>query len=223
MSKATENRPGKYDALEAEFIAGTMTVRELATAHGVSYDALRSAADRRSWRRRRHERALRIAEQAEAEALAKCREWNSADAEAAGKLREAVLKLLERADVMTFQDARHAAAALQNAHAVGRMALGIEGRKLEPRAPAWASASGRELDSLCTIGGDAADAEIKAELRARDMPESMCDYVRLFMAEEELDALPKGGAAEAVTRAIEQAAEKMEALRREEMQQGTAE
>ena len=222
MSKATENRAGKYDALEAEFIAGAMTVRELATAHGVSYDALRSAANRRSWRRRRHERALRIAEQAEAEALAKCREWNSADAEAAGKLRETVLKLLERADVMTFQDARQAAAARPNAHAVGRMALGIEGRKLE-RAPIWASASGRELDSLCTIRDYAADAEIKAELRARDMPESMCDYVRLFMAEEELDALPKGGAAEAVTRAIEQAAEEMEALRREEMQQGAAE
>ena len=60
---------GKYDSIRAEFVPGTMTLRELATAHGVSYDGLRHAAARGDWSAQRKASAERTQEALEARRL----------------------------------------------------------------------------------------------------------------------------------------------------------
>ena len=56
---------GKFDPLRAEFVAGTMTLRQLAEKHGVSYDGLRRVAGNEDWSGQRHKLAQNATAKAE--------------------------------------------------------------------------------------------------------------------------------------------------------------
>ena len=189
---------GKYDNLRAEFIAGKMSLREIAAKHGAKYETLRQAACRESWSRRRQEWAQRVADDARQAATEAAVAWCEADRAAAEKLREAVQKRLENADSLSMQELREAGKTLSEAHAIGRAALGMAGELL-PTAPRYAGARDA-LDEL--IRGDDVPNEIRAELRARAMPEHMAGAVQCHLSDEDVGELCKGRGADAICEAI---------------------
>lgn len=157
---------GKYDALRAEFVAGVMSVAQLAERHGESYDALRQAAARGSWRRLRHEYAQDMTREARARAVATCAAQCEADIAAAEKLRAAVQKRLDLADELPLQDLRHCAATLTDAQKLWRTALGVEGAPLELQSEWTRHTAGMQILSVLEEGDDIA-AEIQHEMRER--------------------------------------------------------
>ncbi|MBO7411637.1 MAG: hypothetical protein J6T92_06905 [Ottowia sp.] len=194
----------KYDALRAEYVTGTMTLRELATAHGESYDGLRTVAARQCWSRLRHEHALRVQKRAEDEAIERSRAWCADDVAAAEKLREVTKKRLEKAEEMTLQELREAGKTLETAQKIGRTALGIEGGAPLPRAPRWCGAPDASLQEW---RDEQEKAEIEAALLASGLEKEMAWRVAGHMTDEERAELTRGGSAEALREAMWQAIE----------------
>lgn len=119
---------GKYDPLRAEFVAGTMTLRQLAEKHGASYESLRQVAAREDWSGQRHKSSQRITRQAERRAVDRCAEWIENDLKAAVALR---LRSYQRLNALADPEQTRGTelAALGNAIAkasnIGRISLGL--------------------------------------------------------------------------------------------------
>lgn len=118
----------KYDAVRAEFVAGNMDLRELADKHGMSYDALRKAAERQCWYEQRRKTSQSIAKKAEKRAVDRCAEWIENDIKAAVALR---LRSYQRLNALANPEETRGTelAALGNAIAkasnIGRISLGL--------------------------------------------------------------------------------------------------
>lgn len=61
----TTRKPSqKYESLKPEFMKGTLTLREFADVHGVSYDGLRQTAATGKWVEERHKLAQQVTAEA---------------------------------------------------------------------------------------------------------------------------------------------------------------
>ena len=185
----------KYGAIQAEYVTGTMTLRALAKAHGQSYDGLRKVAAHECWQRLRREAALQATNDARKEMAARCREWNAGDVDAAQKLRDAVQKRLENADAMTLQELREAGKTLREAQEIGRIALGVEGINLQPRAPGHSPIDFFVEQML--------EGELRRELQARGLPVTLWPHVQAHLSAEDCQEVADGCGAEAVQGAVE--------------------
>lgn len=118
----------KYAALRAEYVTGTMTQRQLAEAHGVSYRAVQKAAERQGWEAQRREKAEKVAKKAEKRAVDRCAQWIEDDIKAAVALR---LRSYQRLNALADPEQTRGTelAALGNAIAkasnIGRISLGL--------------------------------------------------------------------------------------------------
>ena len=152
---------GKYDSIRAEFVAGTMTLRELATAHGESYDGLRHAAARGDWSAQREKHASEVESEAAARAVDRCAAWNAGDIATAEKLRAAVQMRLAALEGAELQGAelRALTGAAEGAQRMARLAMGMntDAHQITTQAP-W-----REFENLSNY-------DIKKELEARGLP-----------------------------------------------------
>lgn len=133
--------PGdKYAQHRAEFISGTMTVRELAEQKGESYDAMRKVAERQGWHLMRQEHAQNVAEMSQkamahaaGRAMAKLigtyHEQNAGDLKIARAIRARVaarLKAMDSGENISGQELMSLAGAAQRAQAMWRAALGVK-------------------------------------------------------------------------------------------------
>lgn len=131
------SRP-KYDQLKVEFINGKMTLRELAEAHGVKYDALRQVAARGEWMDERH-RASQIVTATAIDSQIKTRvselsQFNKDDLQMAKAIRASAARILTDSTQpapdgkppkrLTLGELGQLARVVSDAQKIGRLALG---------------------------------------------------------------------------------------------------
>jgi hypothetical protein len=130
------SRP-KYDQLKVEFINGKMSLRELAEAHGVKYDALRQVAARGEWMDERH-RASQIVTATAIDSQIKTRvselsQFNKDDLQMAKAIRASAARILTESSQpvdgrppkkLTLGELGQLARVVSDAQKIGRLALG---------------------------------------------------------------------------------------------------
>ena len=131
------SRP-KYDQLKVEFINGKMSLRELAEAHGVKYDALRQVAARGEWMDERH-RASQIVTATAIDSQIKTRvselsQFNKDDLQMAKAIRASAARILTESSQpspdgkppkrLTLGELGQLARVVNDAQKIGRLALG---------------------------------------------------------------------------------------------------
>lgn len=122
----------KYADIRAEFIAGRMTLRDLAEKHGVSYEALRKVASREGWMDERHSVTQKITSEAVAAAIqtrvSELSQFNADDLRMAKALRGMAAKIINESQQggkkLTIGELVQIARLVGDAQKIGRLALG---------------------------------------------------------------------------------------------------
>lgn len=122
----------KYADIRAEFIAGRMTLRDLAEKHGVSYEALRKVASRGGWMDERHSVTQKITSEAVAAAIqtrvSELSRFNADDLRMAKALRGMAAKIINESQQggkkLTIGELVQIARLVGDAQKIGRLALG---------------------------------------------------------------------------------------------------
>lgn len=123
----------KYADIRAEFIAGRMTLRDLAEKHGVSYEALRKVASRGEWMDERHNVTQKVTSEAVATAIqtrvSELSQFNADDLRMAKALRGMAAQLINQsqqpgAKKLTIGELGQIARLASDAQKIGRLALG---------------------------------------------------------------------------------------------------
>lgn len=123
----------KYADIRAEFIAGKMTLRDLAEKHGVGYDTLRKAAARGEWMDERHKVSQKVTSDAVSASIqtrvSELSQFNADDLKMAKALRGMAAKLLndsqkQGAKPLTIGEIGQIARVVGDAQKIGRLALG---------------------------------------------------------------------------------------------------
>lgn len=114
-------------ALETEFINSSVTLQDLAKAHGIKEATVRQRAKRHEWQQKRHALSREVTGKAQ-EVLTERRvgelaQLNFADVQLAGRIREKAAQLLDNSE--SAQELRAIASAAEIAQRIGRIALGV--------------------------------------------------------------------------------------------------
>ncbi len=170
-----------YAAMRVEYVHGTATTVEIATAHGISPAGLRKRATDEGWpaeRRRISQKVAQIASDALLDSRsATLAKFNADDVRVAARVKARVSRMLERT-TLTPQDLRALAGALDSAQKVGRLALGastenaamaLSGEVRIAQSSELAALSTDELRELLRLtrkvgGGEAAAAPLTLEM-----------------------------------------------------------
>lgn len=123
----------KYSDIRTEFIAGQMTIRELAEKHNVSYEALRKVASRNGWMNERHAVTQNVTSKAVATAIhtrvTELSQFNADDLKMAKALRGMAAQLINQsqqpnAKKLSLGELGQIARLASDAQKIGRLALG---------------------------------------------------------------------------------------------------
>lgn len=123
----------KYNDIRAEFIAGKMTLRDLAEKHGVAYDALRKAAARGEWMDERHKVSQKVTSDAVNASIqtrvSELSQFNADDLRMAKALRGMAAQLINQSQQpngkkLTIGELGQIARLAADAQKIGRLALG---------------------------------------------------------------------------------------------------
>ena len=165
----------KYAALRAEFVAGTMTLAELARAHGVSYEPLRRASERQGWQALRQESAenvRRVTENVRIEA--RNAEVGRAAANALDRLARVNERALKIAEALDGEIVR----GIQEARASGEA---VDAAKVN----AWAAANERNLRASRTALGEASEThELRGGLTLAQLDRAQVDAMMREVLQE---------------------------------------
>lgn len=115
-----------WEALEAAYVSGCLTLEGFAQAHGIPYDTVAKQAAKRKWQAKRQANGKAVASMALSlandEAADELAAQNRRDVAAAAALHNKVCELIGVAE--SARDVRALAGALKDAQAVARLALG---------------------------------------------------------------------------------------------------
>lgn len=115
-----------YSSLRAEYVAGSMSLRELAEQHGASLTALHKRSSREGWQAAREKFGRDLIERAEALLIERNAQelaaFNADDLRVAKSLRIKAAGMLK--DAKTPAELRAVATAFEKAQRMGRLALG---------------------------------------------------------------------------------------------------
>lgn len=122
----------KYDALRVEFINGSMTLKELADAHGVNYAGLRKAASRGEWMAERNSLSHKVTSEATQakteERISELAKFNKDDLAMAKALRGMAANIIKQAQdqkrALPLEEIQRIARIAAEAQKIGRLALG---------------------------------------------------------------------------------------------------
>ena len=123
----------KYNDIRAEFIAGKMTLRDLAEKHGVAYDTLRKAAARGEWMDERHKVSQKVTSDAVTASIqtrvSELSQFNADDLRMAKALRGMAAQLINQSQQpngkeLTIGELGQIARLASDAQKIGRLALG---------------------------------------------------------------------------------------------------
>ena len=161
MSKLGSKQDTKrvdWDALELEYVLGTMTMRELAAKHGVNDNTLGSRAVRGEWEQKRTQKRTDANKVVETEVLderiAQQIAQNRSDLSASAAVGAKVLEMLMYAEKPA--DVKALSGALKDCQAVARLALGLTTENNGISDP-----NGNKLDmfsQVVIVGGKATDS-----------------------------------------------------------------
>jgi transposase-like protein len=145
LNSKHESKRGAVDwnALELEYVLGTMTMRELASNHGVNDSTLMNRATKNEWQLKREQKRAETSKTVESvatdERIAQQIAQNRADLSASAQVGAKVLEMLMYAEKPA--DVKALSGALKDCQAVARLALGMttenngqgdfDGKKLE--------------------------------------------------------------------------------------------
>lgn len=126
-------RGGKYTDIRAEFISGSMNLRELADKHSVDYNALRAAAAREGWVNERanisHKVTLDAVNTAIQTRVSELAQFNADDLKMAKALRGMAAQFIGQSQQqagkrLTIAELCQVARLVSDTQKIGRLALG---------------------------------------------------------------------------------------------------
>ena len=122
-----------WSAIKVEYINGTMSQRELATAHDINAAGLMARANKEKWedeRKRSQAEVSKIAHDKLTEGrIDELTQFNADDLEMAKAIRNRAVTLMETTGALTPTELRSLASAADTAQKIGRLALGAETAK----------------------------------------------------------------------------------------------